>query len=143
MPYRYLDDIAIADAAFEAWGETREEMFRAAADALMNVMVEDLSTIESLEIIRIKLENWELDLLLFSFLNEFIFYKDASRLLLRVASISINEDNKDYSLQALLTGETINSSRHPLNVDVKAVTMHRLQVVEDNLGARATVVLDI
>ena len=33
MPYRYRDDIATADAAFEAWGDTEEEMIIAAADA--------------------------------------------------------------------------------------------------------------
>ena len=46
MPYHYLDDVAIADIAFEAYGESKEEMFIAASDALMNVMVEDLVTIK-------------------------------------------------------------------------------------------------
>ena len=41
MPYRYLENIAIADAAFEAWGETMEEMFMAAADAAVNVKDEE------------------------------------------------------------------------------------------------------
>ena len=45
MPYRYLDDIATADVAFEATGKTIEEMFIAAADATMNVMVGELGSI--------------------------------------------------------------------------------------------------
>ena len=49
MPYRYLEDIATADVAFEAWGDTLEEMFVAAADATMNVMVSDLDTIAPVE----------------------------------------------------------------------------------------------
>ena len=31
--YRFRGDVALADAAFEAWGETLEELFVAAADA--------------------------------------------------------------------------------------------------------------
>jgi hypothetical protein len=42
MPYRFLEDIATADIAFEARGETLEEVFTAAAEATMNVMIESL-----------------------------------------------------------------------------------------------------
>ena len=42
MPYTYLEEIAIADIAFRATGKTEEEVFAAAADATVNVMVEDL-----------------------------------------------------------------------------------------------------
>ena len=45
MPYTYLEEIAIADIAFRATGKTQEELFAAAADATVNVMVEDLATI--------------------------------------------------------------------------------------------------
>ncbi|MBI4793908.1 MAG: archease, partial [Deltaproteobacteria bacterium] len=37
MPFEYLDDVATSDVAFQAWGETVEELFVAAADAVMNV----------------------------------------------------------------------------------------------------------
>ena len=45
MAYRYLEDIAIADVAFEAWGKSREALFRAAAEATLNVMVGDLDSV--------------------------------------------------------------------------------------------------
>ena len=44
-PYRYLEEIATADVAFEAWGATREEAFLAAADATLNTMVEEIGTV--------------------------------------------------------------------------------------------------
>ena len=77
MPYRYLEDIATADIAFEAWGGTVEEMFKAAAEATMNVMVEDLDTIASEKQKALSVEDEAIDLLLFQFLQELIFYKDA------------------------------------------------------------------
>ncbi len=88
MPYRYLEDIATADVAFEAWGDTLEEMFVAAADATMNVMVSDLDTIARVEYRTLQATAEELDMLLFELLQELIFYKDAERLLLRVDKCS-------------------------------------------------------
>jgi SHS2 domain-containing protein len=40
MPYVYVDDIAVADTAFRAWGDTLEAAFRAAAEATIQTMVE-------------------------------------------------------------------------------------------------------
>ncbi len=143
MPYRYLEDIAVADVAFEAWGATLEEMFAASADAVMNVMVEDLATIDGRHSLEISVEHAEADLLLFNFLNELIFYKDARRLLLRVATITIDRRDDLFSLRALLSGEEIDPTRHLLNVDVKAVTLHLFRVEETHRGWEATVILDI
>ena len=84
MPYEFLEDLATADIAFQAWGTDLEETFISAADATMNVMVEELNAIEPRERRELRLENDELDLLLFNFLQELIYYKDAEKLMLRV-----------------------------------------------------------
>lgn len=143
MPYRYLQDIAIADVAFAAWGETPEKMFLAAAEALMNVMIDNPARIANEESVEVVLEDAELDLLLFRFLNEFVYYKDARLLLLRVASLFIDRSDGLFSLQARLSGETIDPQRHHMNVDVKAVTLHRFRVEETARGWESTVILDI
>ncbi len=143
MPYRYLPDIATSDAAFEAVGETREEMFAAAADALINVMVEDLATIQPLEELEIVLKDNALDLLLFAFLQELIYYKDARRLLLRPTSLSITDKDHDLEFRALVAGEEISPRRHSMIVDVKAVTLHRFSVEHSDGIWRATVILDV
>jgi SHS2 domain-containing protein len=143
MPYRFLEDIAIADVAFEAWGASREEMFKASAAALMNTMVADLETIHTAEEVYFNLENDSLEMLLFDFLNEFIFHKDARLLLLRPVSLTIMPVSGRYTLHAVVRGERLDPARHPLTVDVKAVTLHRFQVEETTDGWRAVVVLDI
>ncbi|HEY6871577.1 MAG TPA: archease [Geobacteraceae bacterium] len=143
MPYRYLEDIAVADVAFEAWGTTLEEMFIASADATMNVMVEELATIENRQSLEVSVEHGEADMLLFNFLNELIFHKDARRLLLRVATLAVARRDGLFTLHALLSGEEIDPARHSLNVDVKAVTLHRFRVEQTDRGWEATVVLDI
>jgi SHS2 domain-containing protein len=143
VPYRYRDDIAVADVAFEVWGASVEEVFVAAADATMNVMVTDLASIgRSLEL-TIELEREELDLLLFSFLNELIFLKDARQLLLRVASLSVKKNNANFTVKGTVYGETIDPQKHPLRVDVKAVTLHRFSLRQTDAGWEAFVILDI
>jgi SHS2 domain-containing protein len=130
--------------AFEAWGETPADLFRSAADATLGVMVEKPETVEVVETVPCCLENIALDLLLFDFLGELIFLKDARRLLLRPRHISITEIADGWRLESELGGEPIDPARHQLQVDVKAVTLHRLEVVQtDSDGWRALVVLDI
>ena len=70
MAYQYLDDMSTADVAFRAWGSTLPKMFISAGDALMNVMVEDLQTIDRREERSIDLADSTIDMLLFQFLQE-------------------------------------------------------------------------
>ena len=143
MPYQYLDDIATADAAFKAWGETLEELFTAAAEATMNVMVADLATITPQEQRHFSLQADAVDMLLFELLQEIIFYKDAEQLLLRVEELQISGEGDDWRLAATAAGELLNMEKHELVVDVKAVTLHRFQVERTELGWEALVILDI
>jgi len=143
MPYRYLDDIATADVAFEAWGETREGMFAAAADATMNVMVGDLDTITPRTKRTIELQDDDIELLLFQFLQEFLFYKDAEKLLLRSETIEIAISEEKFHLRAEVAGETLDPGKHELGMDVKAVTMHRFSIVPSQDRWLASVILDI
>ena len=143
MPYRFLDDIATADVAFEGWGESREVLFTAAAGAMLRTMVESPDEVLATEELTVTLENPELDLLLASFLQELVFLKDARRLLLHAGPVRIEEREGEFVLEAVLRGEPIDPSRHRLLVDVKAVTLHRLRVWEEGQTWRGTVVLDV
>ena len=141
--YRYLEEIATADVAFEAWGATKEEAFLAAADATLNTMVEDIRTVSPREGRVFSLSADSLDLLLFELLQELVYHKDAERLLLRVRDLRIEETGSGFRLHAETIGETIDPGKHPLLADVKAVTLHRLVVEKTTDGWRAVVVLDV
>jgi SHS2 domain-containing protein len=143
MPYAYTDDIAIADLAFRAWGQTVEDTFLAAADATMHAMVEDLATIAPREQRAFELHDACLDLLLLQFLQELLFYKDAQRLLLRVYEVRITSHDQGFTLQARAAGELLDPAKHALGADVKGVTLHRLQMAQTPNGWAATVVLDV
>jgi SHS2 domain-containing protein len=143
MPYQFLEDIAIADIAFSAWGKDLEETFIAAADATMNVMVEDLDSIQPLEKREFRLQNEALDMLLFDLLQELIYYKDAKKFMLRIHQIKIKKDDGRHVLEAVALGEKLDSNRHRTRADVKAVTLHRFELVKTDRGWETTVILDI
>jgi len=143
VPYHFLDDIATSDVAFEAWGETAEEMFVAAADATMNVMVSDLGTIDDRDHRTLRVESDTMEMLLFELLQELIYYKDADLLLLRVPHVRIDREGENFTLSAAAYGEQLNPEKHDLVVDVKAVTLHRYRVEQTAKGWEATVILDI
>lgn len=143
MSYEFLEDVATADIAFRAWGENLEELFKAAGDATMNVMIEDLGSIELKETRTFSLENDELDMLLFNFLQEFIYYKDSELLLLLAQQVEISEKDGVHQLSAVTKGEKLDSDRHQQRVDVKAVTLHQFQLEKIDDGWTAMVILDI
>ena len=143
MPFRFNDEISTADVAFEAWGETQEELFISSAAALLRTMAEAPERVERQQKLTVRLEHEELDMLLFSFLQELIFHKDVRRLLLHADSVHIGQRKGVFRLKADLSGEQIDADRHRLLVDVKAVTLHRFMVeFGDNLW-KAVVVLDV
>ncbi len=140
--YRYLDDVATADAAVEAWGSSPEELLLAACDATLNVMVADLGAIAPRERRELRVDAESLDLLLFELLQELVYYKDAEQLLLRPARVTIQREPARLRLVAEAWGEVLDPGRHELLADVKAVTLYRLRVWEEEGMYRATVVLD-
>ena len=143
MPYEFVDELTMADIAFRAWGDNLEETFVAAADAVMNAMVEDLEAIQPHDTRLLSVSHEALDMLLFNFLQELVYYKDAEQLLLRVQQLHIADERQPYTLQATAVGEPIDPQRHRMRVDVKAVTLHRFSLMQTDGGWQATVILDI
>jgi SHS2 domain-containing protein len=143
MPYKFLEDIGTADIAFEATGRDLPELFMAAADATMNVMIDNLDEIESRETRQIELMNDNIEMLLFDFLQELIYFKDANRLLLRTREMEIERKDEEYFLRARLAGERLDDTRHEQRADVKAVTLHGFSVAKRDETWKARVLLDI
>ena len=143
MPYRYLEEIGTADIAFEATGRDLPELFRDAADATTNVMIDNIEAIQPRQTRQIELSNDKLDMLLFDLLQELIFLKDAERLLLRIREVQVDERDEIYVMKATAEGEVVDAERHHQRADVKAVTLHDFSVERIEGGWKARVLLDI
>ncbi len=143
MPYRHLDNLSISDVAFAAWGKSREDMFLASAEATLSLMVENLKDVKTTQSIDIFLKDESLELLLFAYLQELIFYKDAKRLFLRSDKPAIKKEKNIFLLKCKFKGEKIDQRRHRLSSDIKAVTFYSFRVEKKNNNWYATVALDV
>lgn len=141
MPYRFLEDIATGDAAFEAEGRTLEELFREAAVATFEVMV-NTKGVEPRITREVELKNEAVDGLLFDWLSELVYLKDAEAVLFSKFNVIIKK-NDAYELKARVSGENINQQKHILRSDVKAITFHMFEVRKTEENWTARVILDI
>ena len=149
-----MSNISIADVAFDASAKTLEKLFVECAKAVTNTMVKDLKTVKQSKKVTVTVEADSVENLLFNFLNEIVFYKDAKQLLFSGYKIKINssEGSKElhktktgetFSLFSTFSGEKLNMKKHDLIVDVKAITMHLFEVKHLRNEWTARVVLDI
>jgi len=144
MPFRYLDQLTAADVAFEAWGATIETMMLAAAEATVRVLVPQAESIRPCRRQQLAGTADDLDMLVFGFLEDIVFRKDAEKVVYRVRELRVDrQPDGGWRYQAWAEGESLDPKRHDVGVDVKAVTLHRFAVTRDRQGWRTTVVLDV
>jgi len=136
MKYKLLDHTA--DIMFEVYGKTLNELFTNAAIATFNVMVKRSSITSKIKK-EISLENKDPEKLLFEFIEELIYLKDAEYLVFKTFKVKI----KNNSLKAVIEGEKINPKKHKLLLDVKAITLHKYRLSKTKTGYQATILLDI
>jgi tRNA nucleotidyltransferase (CCA-adding enzyme) len=132
-----------SDLALRLRGPTPEALFAAAADGFLAATVEDPDAVRPVLRRELRLEEPDLELLLLRFVNELVWLRDASELLLRVERVELARDGA-ARLHATLAGEPIDRERHVLRSDVKAATAHGLGIrrVVDG-GYEATLTLDV
>ncbi|MGH7236501.1 MAG: archease [Nitrospiraceae bacterium] len=146
--FRFLEEVALADSAFEASGDSPSELFVAAAQAVIETMVNP-GTVSASWRREITRQAPEIASLLFDWLSDIVYLKDAEGVVFREATAVVTEDRPHggWRLRGVLTGEPIDPGRHELRSDVKAVTKHLYEVRrdDDREGERwtARVVLDI
>jgi SHS2 domain-containing protein len=142
--FRFLEDIALADSAFEARGTTPSELFTASAQALIETLA-DPATVAPAVSRSFTRHDRQLPDLLFDWLADLVFLKDAEGMVFHDAACTVTEDRAkgEWRLTGTVTGEPIDPRRHDLRADVKAVTKHRYAVRQGKGDWVATVVLDI
>jgi SHS2 domain-containing protein len=143
MGFKFLNDISISDIAFEADSGTLEGLFKSAADALVNSMIRNYKDIKQVKTVEFTLRESNLESLFVAFLEKLIFYKDVEGLVFNGFKLVIKETDGEWVVSCKAKGEKLNAKKHELIVDVKAVTMHLLEVEKKGNGWHAQAVLDI
>ena len=138
--YEYL--YHIADAKFRAYGSTLEEAFENAALAMFNVMV-NTSRLEAKELRKIEITSSDIKMLLVEWLSELLYLFEVDGIVFCEFKMGgIEKTGEGFSLTGKAWGEPIDLSRHRFDTQVKAVTLHELEVQQKKDGFWVQVVVD-
>lgn len=114
-----------ADVGVKAYGKTLSEAFTHAAEGMFDIIT-DKSTIERIGEYNIHLEAPDLEQLLVDWLSQLLFLNGAYSLVFGKFEVTLTGTR----LSARVFGETYDTKKHRMGVEVKAVTYHMLQVHE-------------
>ena len=140
--FRFLEDIALADIAFEAEGESVEEVFRGATQALLESMANPATVSEGWER-TIERNDVDPSALLFDWLSDVVYWKDAAGVVYRAAPLTVTREGDVWLLRARLIGAPVDQQTQELHADVKGVTKHLYCMSQKTGRWKALVVLDI
>jgi SHS2 domain-containing protein len=116
-----------------------DTLFAEAGQALFATIVEDMGTIEPRQQVEIQLIADDREYLLFDWLKELLYHFDAEHLVFGRFEVRVSGN----SLKGVAWGEPLDTSRHTLLHEVKAITYHGLRVEQTKDGWLAEVIVDI
>lgn len=140
----FLDDIAIADMAFEAVADSPDELIRAVTNAMIQSLA-DPATVGRTWVHSVDRDASDLPSLLFDWLEELVYLKDAHGVVFHDAALTLDRESGGSAgrLHGRVYGEPVNPTRQELRSDVKGVTKHLYEVKQTDSGWKAKVVLDV
>ena len=133
-----------ADILIEAWGRSLEEAFEYAALGVTEVMT-DLKAVHPLEEVEIIAEGFDLESLLYDWIEKLIVLFDSRQLLVskaKVESVEVDPEGR-YKLKARVWGERYDPERHESRALVKAMTYHMMDIRKDGKLFKIRFVVDI
>jgi SHS2 domain-containing protein len=140
--FRFLEEIAFADIAFDAEGESIEEVFRGATQALLESMATPSTVAQTWERM-IERSDVDPSSLLFDWLSEVVYWKDAAGVVFREAPLTLTQEHNVWLLRARLIGAPVDQKTQELHADVKGVTKHLYELKPTAGRWKARVVLDV
>ncbi|MBU1700616.1 MAG: archease [Candidatus Eisenbacteria bacterium] len=140
-----------ADIGLRVWAPTLEGLFEQAAEGVASLSV-DITRIDPLVQRRVEVEGWDLEELLVSWLQEFLYLWSGSGFIGRRFQVRILPPSKQepgeqdpekadvekagvenvWRLEGVITGEMWDPGRHEAYTDIKAATYHNLKIRSEN-----------
>lgn len=139
MSYRFLDHAT--DAIIEITAKNLKEAFLVAADAEINLMI-DQHTVKETDQREFSANGKDLHYLLFSWLEEIPFVLITQGFAIKRVEIDIQK-NKDFKINAKAFGEQLDVKKHNFKVEIKAPTFHDMVIRQDNTGVYMKFLLDL
>ena len=140
--FQFLDDVACADLAFDAEGDSAQEVVQAATNAVMESLANP-ATVGATWQRAIERQDADLSVLLFDWLSDLVYWKDAAGVVFSRARIVLSQDAGQWKLVATLVGAPVAHCTQELHHDVKGVTKHLYRLHQQNGRWQVRVVLDV
>lgn len=141
--FHFLDDVATADLAFDASGDSLQELFQAATCAVIEALADPITVGTTW---RQTIERTDEDPaeLLFDWLSDLVYWKDAAGVVFNRSDLTLTrQDHGCWKLTGLLYGAPVNGSVQTLRADVKGITKHLYEVKQEDMHWHARVVVDV
>jgi len=114
-----------ADIGVKAFGSSVSDAFSHAAQAMFDLMT-DNSKIDEKGEYNIELDAPDQEQLLVDWLSELLYIHDVDGFVFSRFEVSLNNNH----LSAKIYGESFNTNKHKIGMEIKAVTYHMLTVEE-------------
>jgi len=128
-----------ADLGLRVQATTLEELLAEAARGLLSMLVANPQDVRPTQTKMISIDETEPSYLLFDWLSELLYAFEREKLLLSEFELKL----RDHQLTATCRGEPMDTSRHQMEHEVKAITYHALRVEQTPAGWEAEVIVDI
>ncbi len=125
--YEYFD--ATADIGFKAYGKTLNEAFENAGIAMFNIITDTSDVCPKTEI-SFELTSEDNVSLLYDYLEELLFHHEIDFMLFSEFHVEIDEN---LHLKATMKGEEIDWDKHERKTEIKAITFHRMDVIQTDI----------
>ncbi len=128
-----------ADIGLRARAADLNTLFAEAAKAFFSVIVENYDEVRAVHTLPVSAEADRRDDLMYDWLAELLYLFDTEHVLLCEFDVSVS----DGRVTATVRGEPIESDRHRLDMEVKAITYHELKVEREGEEWLAEVIVDL
>jgi len=137
------DRFTVSDIGLDAEGETLSELFAAAMEGMFVIILGAGKTRQSENCFSIALTSGTLEQLLVDWLSELIYRFDAEGQIPIDCHLDISSGDREFSATGIVHFRAFKRGQESADHEIKAVTYHKLQIVESEGMFGCHVVFDL
>ena len=138
--YRYLDHVT--DAYVEAYGDTMEEAFSYAGKGTINIMFELKNILGKTEH-EFKVQGDDYSELLFNWIDSIILLIAIDNKVASSFDLKISKLDSKYQLTGHAMTESVDISKHGYKTEIKGVTYHKMEILQESGLNKVRFILDL
>lgn len=128
-----------ADVGLRVTADDLNGLFAEAGRGFFWLIVENLEEVQAVQEVTVELETSDLESLLLDWLSELLFRFETEYVVLKEFEVKVDGTR----LRATGRGEPLDTERHEVHFNIKAVTYHGLRVEQGKDGWLAELIFDI